>query len=172
MRSTIDLPTKLAREASITYDQLILLQLRRCSKPMDIEDFVKCVLNLLALLPSDIRLEVQKRESVILKTLNEKIKDVCGTPSKDRYEYYRCLGEKRGEIALRVVEELNTKNYYYIIYCLAAQGEVTYAYCQNLLDIALVVDVLHERGLIGFEEKPVYIGGPNVPRRPDKMGHQ
>jgi hypothetical protein len=139
---------------------------------MDIEDFVKCVLNLLALLPSDIRLEVQKRESVILKTLNEKIKDVCGTPSKDRYEYYRCLGEKRGEIALRVVEELNTKNYYYIIYCLAAQGEVTYAYCQNLLDIALVVDVLHERGLIGFEEKPVYIGGPNVPRRPDKMGHQ
>jgi hypothetical protein len=137
---------------------------------MDTEDFIKCVMNLLALLPPDIRLEVQKRESVILKTLNKKIKDVCGTPSKDRYEYYRCLGEKRGEIALRVVEELNAKNYYYILYCLAAQGEVTYAYCQNLLDIALAVDILHERGLIGFEEKPLYVGVVDVPRKSNKVG--
>jgi hypothetical protein len=165
---------KLAREAGITYEQLILLQLSRCSRPMDVADFVKCVMNLLALLPPDIRLEVQKRESAILKALNEKMKDACGAPSKNspNYEYYECLAAKRSEIALKVAEELNAKNYHYIVSCLVVPDEVTYAYCQNLLNMCLAVDVLHERGLIGFEEKPLYVGTVNVPRKPDKVGHK
>lgn len=141
---------------------------------MDVVDFLKCVMNLLALLPPDIRLEVQKRESAILKALNEKMKDACGAPSKNSpiYEYYGCLAAKRSEIALKVAEELNAKNYHYIVSCLVVPAEVTYAYCQRLLDMCLAVDVLHERGLIGFEEKPLYVGTVNVPRKPDKVGHK
>jgi hypothetical protein len=168
------LPVKLAREAGITYEQLILLQLSRCSRPMDALDFYKCVMNLLALLPPDIRLEVQRRESAVLKALNEKIKEVCGAPPKGPHddEYYKCLAAKRSEIALKVAEELNAKNYYYIVHCLVPSNTITYVYCQNLLDMCLAVDVLHERGLIGFEEKPLYVGTVNVPRKSDKVGNK
>jgi len=165
------LPLKLSREAEITYDQLILRQLSRCSRPMDVLDFVKCVMNLLALLPPDIRLEVQKREGAIYKAIEKEKEVFCGSPSNYQYkeDYRKCLDAKKSDIARKAVEDLDVKNYYYIVYHLVFSDVLTYVYCQNLLLFAIAVDVLHEKGLIGFEAKQVYIGGPNVPRKPNKM---
>ena len=169
------MPLKLGREAAITYDQLILLQLGRCSRPMDTVAFVKCVLNFLALLPPDIRLEVQRREEAILGAIEKEKKALCGPrPSNhaSSEEYYRCIAEKASVIARKVAEELNAKSYYYIIYFLTTAEREVLMYSQYLLDMSLAIDVLHERGLIGFKEKPLYVGTVNVPRKPDKVGHK
>ena len=166
---------KLAREAEITYEQLILLQLRRCSRPMDTEDFVKCVMNLLALLPSDVRLEVQKREGAILRAIEKEKEAFCGPPPSDyisRDDYFKCIMAKAGEIARKVAEELNAKSYYFIIHFLLTTGREARVYSQYLLDMGLAVDVLHEKGLIGFEEKSLYVGVVDVSRKSDKVGHR
>jgi hypothetical protein len=142
---------------------------------MDTEDFVKCVINLLALLPSDIRLEVQKREEAILEAIEKEKKAFCGPrPSNhaSSEEYYKCIAEKASVIARKVAEELNAKSYYYIIYFLTTAERGVLVYSQYLLDMSLAIDALHERGLIGFEEKPLYVGTVNVPRKPDKVGHK
>ena len=168
------MPLKLGREATISYDQLILLQLSRCSRPMGTETFVRCVLNFLTLLPPDVRLEVQKREGAILRALEKEKETFCGSPSnyKHGYEYGECVRAKSGEIALKVAEELNIKSYYYIIYYLLIARSDAYAYCQSLLEMSLAVDVLHEKGLIGFKEKPLYVGAVDVPRKSDKVVHK
>jgi len=140
---------------------------------MDTVDFVKCVMNLLALLPSDIRLEVQKREAAILRAIEKEKEAFCGPrPSDYRSldDYYRCVIVKAGEIARKVAEELNAKSYYFIIYFLLTTREEALTYSQYLLDLSLAVDVLYERGLIGFEEKPLYVGVVDVPRKPNKVG--
>jgi hypothetical protein len=140
---------------------------------MDIEDFVKCVMNLLALLPSDVRLEVQKREGAILRAIEKEKEAFCGPPPPDyisRDDYFKCIKAKAGEIARKVAEELNAKSYYFIIYFLLTTGREAFTYCQHLLDLSLAIDVLHERGLIGFEEKPLYVGVVDVSRKPNKMG--
>jgi len=141
---------------------------------MDVLDFVKCVLNFLALLPPDIRLEVQRREGAIYKAIEKEKEVFCGSPSNYQYreDYRKCIAAKKSDIALKAVEELNVKHYYYIVYHLVFSDVLTYGYCQNLLTFAIAVDVLHERGLIGFEEKPLYVGVVDVPRKPDKVVHK
>jgi hypothetical protein len=49
-------------------------------------------------------------------------------------------------------------SYYNILYFLTITQRDAFVYSQCLLEMSLVVDVLHERGLIGFEEKPLYVG--------------
>jgi hypothetical protein len=141
---------------------------------MDVLDFVKCVMNFLALLPPDIRLEVQKREGAIYKAIEKEKEVFCGSPSNYQYkeDYRKCLVAKQSNIVLKVVEELNVKHYYYIVYHLVFSDVLTYGYCQKLLLFAIAVDVLHEKGLIGFEGRHIYIGGPNVPRRHGEVGNK
>jgi hypothetical protein len=175
------MPLKLGREAEITYDQLILLQLSRCSKPMDTLYFARCVMNFLALLPPDIRLEVQKRKGAILQAIEKEEEAFCGPPPSS-YEslnnYRKCIAEKANAIARKVAEELNAKSYYYIIHSLitiewgtSSYNQILHAYNQHLLSMSIAVDILHERGLIGFKEKPLYVGAVDVPRKSDKVGH-
>jgi len=106
-------------------------------------------------------LEVQKRERAIPRAIENEKEAFCRPLPSDyasRENYYKCIGQNANAIARKVAEELNAVSYYNILYFLTITQRDAFVYSQCLLEMRPVVDVLHERVLIGFEEKPLYVG--------------
>ena len=102
------------------------------------------------------------RRGAILGAIEKEKEAFCGSKPADYVSierYDKCIEQKASAIARKVAEELNAKSYYFVIYILIIAEGDEFVYNRLLLDVSLAVDVLYERGLIGFEEKPLYVGG-------------
>jgi hypothetical protein len=153
-------------EAQLTYDQIILSQINFCSK-ISGAAYDACVSNLVSMLPSSLKDEVNKR----FITLYRAIKTLA---CNERDELL--IGKRE---VFSIVEKIVLDHPYLYRYA-SALPSLIYTLCSKSARIkntarglyrlwfSIVLEVLEEAGFIGLKGSQVFIGVPNVPREPDK----
>jgi len=155
-------------EAQLTYDQIILSQINFCSKVVGVY-YNACVSNLVSMLPSSVREEVNKR----VLTLYRAIKDIA-CPESDVEKLIRW--REAPSILWKIIHDHPSLFHRYgsvlpsLIYTLCTKEARLRGNARGFyrLWFAIVLEVLEEVGFIGLKGSQVFIGAPNVPREPDK----